>query len=65
MFTLQDLQISLQNDKASIMLKDEQDCFIHINGFSFNPEGDQTESELRKLALEQAKKTLIAAAEDL
>jgi len=65
-FTVSDVSISLDRKKATVSVRSSHPTIsVLIHNFPFDPPGEQTETELRGLAIARAKEILVAAASAL
>lgn len=64
-YKLFDVKVSLERKTATVTLNSSGHGMVMLNNFPFDPAGEQTESELKKLALREAKEILKDAAKAL
>lgn len=64
-YQLHDVQVSLENKTATVSLISHGNGMVFANSFHFDPAGNQAESELKRLAIAEAKKLLHAAGDAL
>jgi hypothetical protein len=64
-YSVLDVQVSLDQKTATVSLRSDGAGMIMIHSFPFDPPGEQSETELRTLALKDAKLILQAAADSL
>jgi len=57
-FSVREIQVSLEGKKATVSLTSSSSGQVSLHNFPFDPAGDQTESNLRKAALEEAREIL-------
>ncbi|HBK92601.1 MAG TPA: hypothetical protein DDZ68_13115 [Parvularcula sp.] len=62
-YSIHDVQVSLDRKKATVTLRDDFGSMVFVNSFPFDPPGEQTESQLRSLALSEAREILKRASQ--